>query len=140
MEHTDFLLVLFESAATFGSLHLDTGSAYLSTGDTTINNQDSGGYKFRAEGNPTIAHNSGTVVLDASTNGGMYKNTGSNGKLLYNLTVKNDTTSSRAIQHVYGVSVANDLIVSGAGSDAASWDVGFYNAGDGDIQRLELLL
>ena len=121
----------FEAAATFGSLHLDTGSAYLSTGTTTINNQDSGGYKFRAEGNPTIVHNSGTVVLDASTNGGMYKNTGSNGKFLYNLIVKNTTTSQRAVQNVYGVSVANNLTVSGAGSDEASWDVGFYNAGDG---------
>ena len=29
---------------------------------------------------------------------------------------------------------SNDLIVSGAGSDAASWDVGFYNAGDGGIR------
>ena len=121
----------FEAAATFGSLHLDSGNAYLTTGTTTINNQDSGGYKFRAEGNPTIAHNSGTVVLDASTNGGMYKNTGSNGKFLYNLIVKNTTTNQRAIQNVYGVSVANNLTVSGAGSDEASWDVGFYNAGDG---------
>jgi hypothetical protein len=120
----------FEAAATFGSLYLDTGNAYLSTGTTTINNND-GSYKFRAEGNPTIVHNSGTVVLDASTNGGMYKNTGSNGKFLYNLIVKNTTTSQRAIQNVYGVSVANNLTVSGAGSDEASWDVGFYNAGDG---------
>jgi len=121
----------FEAAATFGSLYLDTGNAYLSTGTTTINNANADSYKFRAEGNPTIVHNSGTVVLDASTNGGMYKNTGSNGKFLYNLIVKNTTTSQRAIQNVYDVSVANNLTVSGAGSDEASWDVGFYNAGDG---------
>ena len=121
----------FEAAATFGSLYLDSGNAYLSTGTTTINNANADSYKFRAEGNPTIVHNSGTVVLDASTNGGMYKNTGSNGKFLYNLIVKNTTTNQRAIQNVYDVSVANNLTVSGAGSDEASWDVGFYNAGDG---------
>ena len=55
----------------------------------------------------------------------MYKNTGSNGKFLYNLIVKNTTTNQRAIQNVYDVSVANNLTVSGAGSDEASWDVGF---------------
>ena len=121
----------FEAAATFGSLYANSGNLYLSTGTTTINNANADSYKFRAEGNPIIVHNDGTVVLDASTNGGMYKNTGSNGKWLHNLTVKNDTSSQRAIQNVYDVFVANNLTVSGAGSDEASWDVGFYNAGDG---------
>jgi len=123
----------FEAAATFGSLYLDSGNAYLSTGTTTINNANADSYKFRAEGNPTIVHNSGTIVLDLSTNGGFYKNTGSAGKYLYNLIVKNDTTSGRVSQHIGDVTVSNNLIVSGAGSDAASWDAAFYNAGSGDI-------
>ena len=120
---------------TIGALSMANGGNYFKapTGSLTINNQASDGYKFRIENNGTFVHNDGTIVLDASTNGGSYKNTGSNGKYLYNLTVKNDTASARAVQHVYGVTVANDLIVSGAGSDAASWDVGFYNAGDGGI-------
>jgi hypothetical protein len=120
---------------TIGALSMANGGNYFKapTGSLTINNQTSDSYKFKIADNGTFVHNDGTIVLDASTNGGSYINTGSNGKWLYNLTVKNDTTSARAVQHQYGVTIANDLIVSGGGSTAASWDVGFYNAGDGDI-------
>ena len=116
-----------------GSLYIKSDGTYNATAyETIINNANGDSYKFRVE-NGTFTHNDGTLILDASTNGGMYKNTGSNGKYLYNLIVKNDTTSQRAVQNVYDVTVANNLIVSGAGSDADDWDVGFYNAGDGNV-------
>jgi len=120
-----------DNVHSMGSLYIKADGTYnASSYDTLINNANSDSYKFRVE-NGTFTHNDGTLILDASTNGGMYKNTGSKGKYVYNLTVKNDNTSQRAVQNVYGVTVANNLIVSGAGSDEASWDVGFYNAGDG---------
>jgi len=118
---------------TLGSMNIQSGGIFDAPGDnihgtggiTTINNQDGSTYKLLNNG--TFIHNSGTLVLDASTNGGIYDNTG----WLYNLTVKNDTTNAAAVQNYTMVNVGNDLIVSGAGSEAASWDVALYNAGDG---------
>ena len=118
---------------TMGSLYIKSDGIYNATAyETLINKINGDSYKFRNE-DGTFTHNNGTVTLDLSTNGGFYKNTGSAGKYLYNLIVKNDTTSARVSQHIGDVTVSNNLIVSGAGSDAASWDAGFYNAGDGNI-------
>ena len=123
------------STQTFSSLYIkDSDSSFIASpsGFLTVNKINGDSYKFRNEGG-TFTHNDGTVTLDLSTDGGFYKNTGSNGKYLYNLTVKNDTTSARVSQHIGDVSVVNDLIVSGAGSAAVDWDAGFYNAGAGNI-------
>ena len=114
-----------------GSLYIKSDGIYNATAyETLINKINGDSYKFRNE-DGTFTHNNGTVTLDLSTDGGFYKNTGSAGKYLYNLIVKNDTTSARVSQNIGDVTVSNNLIVSGAGSDAASWDAGFYNAGAG---------